>query len=98
MAILTGIERGFISREEGFVRFQKIVAFLEKCDRFHGAWPHWLYGETGKVKPFSPKDNGADIVETAYLVQGFLAVRQYFRNGNESEKKLADDIDKLWRK
>jgi len=97
MAILTGIERGFISREEGFVRFQKIVSFLEKCDRFHGAWPHWLYGETGKVKPFSPKDNGADIVETAYLVQGLLAVRQYFRDGNESEKELSDNIDKLWR-
>jgi hypothetical protein len=97
MAILTGIERGFISSEEGFARFQKIVIFLEKSDRFHGAWPHWLYGETGKVKPFSPKDNGADLVETAYLVQGLLAVRQYFRDGNESEKKLADDIDKLWR-
>ena len=97
MAILTGIERGFISREEGFARFQKIVVFLKKADRFHGAWPHWLYGETGKVKPFSPKDNGADLVETAYLVQGLLAVRQYFRDGNESEKKLADDIDKLWR-
>lgn len=97
MAILTGIERGFISREEGFARFQKIVVFLEKSDRFHGAWPHWLYGETGKVKPFSPKDNGADLVETAYLVQGLLAVRQYFRDGNESEKKLADNIDKLWR-
>jgi len=97
MTILTGIERGFISREEGLARFQKIVVFLEKSDRFHGAWPHWLYGETGKVKPFSPKDNGADLVETAYLVQGLLAVRQYFRDGNESEKKLADDIDKLWR-
>jgi len=97
MAILTGIERGFISREQGLLRFQKIVAFLENADRFHGAWPHWLYGETGKVKPFSPKDNGADIVETAYLVQGLLAVRQYFKEGNESEKKLAEDIDKLWR-
>lgn len=97
MAILTGIERGFISREEGVGRFQKIVAFLEKSDRFHGAWPHWLYGETGKVKPFSPKDNGADIVETAYLVQGLLAVRQYFKDGSEPEKKLAEDIDKLWK-
>ena len=97
MAILTGIDRGFISRKEGFARFQKMVTFLQNSDRFHGAWPHWLYGETGKVKPFSPKDNGADIVETAYLVQGLLSVRQYFKDGNESEKKLAEDIDKLWR-
>jgi hypothetical protein len=97
MAILTGISRGFISREEGLKRFQKIVNFLKHADRFHGAWPHWLYGETGKVKPFSPKDNGADIVETAYLVQGLLAVRQYFKNGNEQERKLAEEIDRLWK-
>jgi len=97
MAILTGIERNFITREEGLSRFQKIVTILENADRYHGAWPHWLYGETGKVKPFSPKDNGADLVETAYLVQGLLAVRQYFRDGNEEEKKLSEDIDKLWR-
>ena len=97
MAILVGIERGFISREEGVARFFKIVEFLKKADRFHGAWPHWLNGETGKVKPFSAKDDGADIVETAFMMQGLLAVRQYFADGNEQEIKLAFEIDKLWR-
>ena len=97
MAILVGIERGFITREEVLKRFQKNISFLEKADRFHGAFSHWIYGETGKAKPFSPGDNGADIVETAYLMQGLLAVRQYFREGNEQEKALSSDIDKLWR-
>jgi hypothetical protein len=97
MAILVGIERGFISRDEGFARFSKIVEFLKRADRFHGAWPHWMYGETGKVKPFSPKDDGADIVETAYLMQGMLSVRQFFTNGSEREKLLASKIDSLWR-
>ena len=97
MAILVAIERGFITREEGYSRLRKNVDWLETADRFHGAWPHWMYGETGKVKPFSPKDNGADLVETAYLVQGLLAVREYFRDGNEDERKLAEDIDRLWR-
>ena len=97
MAILAGIERGFITRNEGFERLNKIVSFLTKADRFHGAWPHWIYGETGKVKPFSNKDNGADLVETAYLIQGLLSVREYFNSGNESERKLASDIDQLWR-
>lgn len=97
MAILTGIERGFISREEGLARFQKMVTFLKNADRFYGAWPHWLFGETGRVKPFSPKDNGADLVETAYLIQGLLSARQYFKDGNEAERKLAEDIDNLWR-
>ncbi len=97
MAILVGIERGFITREKGLQRFQKIVSFLQKTDRFHGAWSHWIYGETGKVKPFSPKDNGADIVETAYLMQGLLAVRQYFKDGTQQEKALSSDIDRLWK-
>jgi hypothetical protein len=97
MGILVGISRGFISREEGYQRLRKIVDFLTGADRFHGAWPHWLNGKTGKVKPFSEKDNGADIVETAYLMQGLITVREYLRNGTEEERKLADDIDKLWK-
>ncbi len=97
MAILVGIERGFITRYEGYERFCRIVDFLKKADRFHGAWPHWIYGETGKVRPFSQKDNGADIVETAYLMQGLLTVRQYYVDGSENEKTLAAEIDKLWR-
>jgi hypothetical protein len=97
MVILVGIERGFIPREDGYKQLLKIVEFLKNADRFHGAWPHWLYGETGKVKPFSEKDNGADIVETAYLMQGLLAVRQFFQNGSEREKELSADIDRLWR-
>lgn len=97
MAILVGIERGFITRYEGYERFCRVAGFLKNADRFHGAWPHWIYGETGKVRPFSPKDNGADIVETAYLMQGLLAVRQYFADGSESEKVLASEIDQLWR-
>ena len=97
MAILVGIERGFITRAQGIDRFDRIVKFLETADRFHGAWPHWWNGETGKVKPFSRRDNGGDLVETSFMVQGLLCVRQYFRNGNEKEKALAARIDKLWK-
>ncbi len=97
MAILVGIERGFITRPQGRERLERIVSFLEKADRFHGAWPHWLNGETGRVKPFSPRDDGGDLVESAFLVQGLLCVRQYFREGSESEKTLAARIDTLWR-
>jgi hypothetical protein len=97
MAILVGIERKFITREEGVERLTKLVGFLEQADRFHGAWPHWLNGETGKVKPFGQKDNGGDLVETSYLLQGLLCVRQYFKDGNEEEKKLAARADQLWK-
>ena len=96
MAILVAIERKFITREEGYERLKKGVDFLEKADRFHGAWSHWIY-PTGKVKPFGRNDDGGDLVETAYLAQGLLCVRQYFANGNEKEKALAQQIDKLWK-
>ncbi|MBE2230446.1 MAG: DUF3131 domain-containing protein [Chitinophagaceae bacterium] len=97
MAILAAMERNFISREEGRLRLEKIVSFLERADRFHGAWPHWWNGETGKVKPFSKKDNGGDLVETSFMVQGLLCARQYFNDGNAAEKALAVRMDKLWK-
>ena len=97
MAILAGIHRHFITRGQGFARLQKIVSFLEKADRFHGAWPHWLNDTTGHVKPFGRDDNGGDLVETCYLLQGLLCARQYFAEGSAEEKRLAARIDALWR-
>lgn len=97
MAILAGIERGFITRDEGRARLEKALHFLETADRFHGAWPHWWFGETGKVRPFSKDDDGGDLVETSYLIQGLLCVRQYFKDGDEAEKAVAQRIDKLWK-
>lgn len=97
MAILVGIERKFITRQQGFEHLRKLVDWLEKADRFHGVWPHWLNGETGRVKPFGPNDDGGDLVETSYLAQGLLCVRQYFKDGTPEEKALAAKIDKLWR-
>jgi hypothetical protein len=98
MALITGIERGFITREEGFERLTTIVNFLisPSTDKFHGAFPHWLNGSTGDVYPFSQTDNGGDLVETAFLMQGLLTVRQYFGTGTSNELDLCDSIQKLW--
>lgn len=97
MAILVGIERGFITRQQGVQRLEKIVTFLETADRFHGAWPHWWNGETGKVKPFSKRDNGGDLVETSFMLQGLLCARQYLQKGTAAEQQLAQRMDKLWK-
>ncbi|MGZ8545498.1 MAG: glucoamylase family protein [Flavisolibacter sp.] len=97
MAILVGIERKYITREQGIERLERITNFLERADRFHGAWPHWWNGETGKVKPFSRKDDGGDLVETSFMLQGLLCVRQYFKDGNDREKALAAKADQLWK-
>lgn len=96
MAIISAIDRKFVSREEGVARLTKILNYLEKADRFHGAWPHWMIGETGKVRPFSARDNGGDLVETSFVAQGLICVRQYFKDGNSEEKKLAGMATRLW--
>ncbi len=97
IGILGGIERGWVSRDQARVRFEKMVEFLENADRWHGIWPHWLDGKTGKVKPFGQKDDGADLVESAFLIQGLLAVREYYKSGTVAEKAIANRIDVLWR-
>ena len=77
MAVLAAIHRNFIPRDQGLQQLEKIVHFLETADRFHGAWSHWVNGETGKVKPFGEKDDGGDLVETSYMIQGLLCARQF---------------------
>ncbi len=97
MALLVATEREFITREQSVERMLKIVRFLEKADRFHGAWPHYLDGRTGRVWPlFGKYDNGGDLVETAFLVQGLLAARQYFQGDTPEERELRTKITKMW--
>ena len=93
MAIIAGAERGYFPREEGVARIEKIVTSLEKLERFHGAWAHWYNAETGEAFHFSEFDDGGDLVETAFLVQGLLAARQWLEADNFP---LAERIHNLW--
>lgn len=96
MGILVGIENGYITRSEGANRIIKIISFLQYAEKFHGAFPHWMNGRTGKVVPFSQFDNGGDLVETAFLMQGLLAARQFFDVNNNTEKAIRQIITKLY--
>jgi hypothetical protein len=96
MALIVGMERNFINRSQGLDRMNKIVTFLETADRFHGAWSHWIDGPTGNVIPFSANDNGGDLVETAFLVQGLITFRQYLDSDVPAEQLLIDRINALW--
>ncbi|WP_290872257.1 glucoamylase family protein [Gracilimonas sp.] len=95
MAIITGIHRGFITRNEGITRIQKIVDFLATADRFHGAWSHWLNGSTGDAIAFSTYDDGGDLVETAFMAQGLITVRQFLDENIAAESELINDINLL---
>lgn len=96
MAIIAAVNRGFITRIEALTRLQKMVSFLKTAQTFHGAFPHWLNGSTGQVIPFSQKDNGADLVETSYLMMGLLTARQFFNASLTAETTLRNDINLLW--
>ncbi|MBD3630277.1 glucoamylase family protein [Cyclobacterium sp.] len=96
MALVVGMERGFISREQGLSRLSRILDFLQGADRFHGVWPHWMNGNTGKTIPFSTLDNGGDLVETALLMQGLLTISSYLDGSRSEEKLLQDQITQLW--
>lgn len=96
MAIIVAAERGWITRQQAAERTLKIVNFLQKADMFHGVFPHWLNGATGKVIRFSPKDDGGDLVETSFLFQGLLTSKQYFTQNNPIENQLRNKIQGLW--
>ena len=97
MAMIVASERGFITRNDALGRIRKIVSFLDtKCVRYHGAFAHWIHGETGATLPFSTYDNGADLVETSLLFQGLLTAREYFNRSTPEETTLRARITRLW--
>ncbi len=97
MALVVGAERGFVTRDQFVSRMEKILDYLEKADRFHGAYSHFIDGPSGKVVPFfGNKDNGADLVETSFLMQGLLTVKQYLSENNSAENDLRTRITKIW--
>ncbi len=97
MAMIAAVHRGFVSRDEASVRLLQMIDFLENADRFHGVWPHYLDGRNGKAVPvFGKYDNGGDLVETAFMMQGLLAARQFFTRSDAAETQIRSRINPLW--
>lgn len=96
MALIVGAERGFITYEQALRRTNKIVDFLMSVPRFRGAFAHWMNGATGGVVPFSALDDGGDLVETAFLIQGLLTARVYYAGDSPEEIALRENISELW--
>lgn len=95
MAIIAGVERGWINRQEAVTHYEKVTSFLENADRFHGVWPHWLNGITGNVHPFSANDDGADLVETSFMAAALITVRQYLDPQIPEEATVINRINVL---
>ncbi len=83
-----------------------------RAQRYHGVFSHWLDGSTGRTIPFAKKkrngkpvldenglpidDDGGDIVETSFLIQGILTARQYFDARDPVEEQIRLAADRLW--
>lgn len=96
MSVLVATERKWIDRDTAARFLLKMVKFLSKADAYHGVFPHWLHGATGNTIPFSRKDDGADLVETSFLLQGLLCARQYFNGDDQVERELRNRINWMW--
>jgi len=97
MALVVGVDRGFITREQGVERLTTIVGFLEHAPRYHGAWSHFMNGGTGETMPvFGMFENGGDVVETSFLIEGLLTARQFFHGSKDAEQSLYRRITQLW--
>lgn len=98
MTILVGIKNGYVPRAEAISRLNTALNFLQNANRFHGAWSHWIDGTNGNVIPFGALDNGGDLVETAFLVQGLICVREYFKSSADPQEiALSQKADALWK-
>ncbi len=96
LSTVIAVERKWISRDAALDRLIQIADFLTKADRFHGAFPHFMDGTTGKTIPFGRLDDAADLVETSYLMMGFLCAREYFDGKTQKEVYLRRRITDMW--
>lgn len=96
MAMIVAVDRKWIPREQAVDRMLSMVKFLSKADAYHGVFPHWLNGATGKIIPFGRKDDGGDLVETSFLFEGLLTAKQYYNGNSQKEEELRNRISWLW--
>jgi hypothetical protein len=96
LATVVATNRGWIGRDTALKRLIKIVDFLIKADCYHGIYPHFMNGATGKTIAFDRLDDGADIVETSYLMMGLLGAKEYFNGNTKPEKYFQKRVQQMW--
>jgi len=97
MAMIVAHEREYKPREEVKDRILMILDFLETCDRWYGAWSHWYNANTGETQRFSEMDDGGDIVETSYVAEALVALKNYFSGTDTKSTQIRQKADQLWK-
>jgi len=97
MAMIVAHEREYRPQAEIKDRILNILEFLENCERHHGAWSHWYNADTYETQPFTPDDDGGDIVETSYVAAGLIALKKYFTGTDGKSVQIRETADALWK-
>jgi hypothetical protein len=94
--IIVGVERGFIPRQEGLDLILRQLRFLDtKAEKQKGAFGHWMDDGSGEIKPFMNPGTSVDLVETAFLIEGVIIAREYFKGDTPEEKELREIANRL---
>jgi hypothetical protein len=96
MALIVAAERGWVTRDAALERLERMLDLLLRARCYHGAYPHFMSGTTGEAIPFGRKDDGADLVETSFLMMGLLCAREYFDRDSPKEAATRARISTLW--
>lgn len=96
MALIVGVQRGWITRGAALERLGRMLEILLSARCYHGAFPHFMDGRNGATVRFGRKDDGADLVETSLLVMGLLCAREYFDRDTPEEAAARARITQLW--
>jgi len=66
-----------------------MLRFLDqKTERQAGAFAHWMDGGTGAARKFGSNGTAADLVETSFLIQGAILLREYFKGDSSEEREI----------
>ena len=96
-AIIIGVERGWITREEGEKRITITLETLKKLKRINGFWYHFIDPDTGKRGWKDSHNIELSNATTGTMLLGALAAAEYF--GGEIEKltyELYDAMNWKW--
>jgi hypothetical protein len=92
-ACLIGVEKGYISSQEGHERVNKTLDTLLKMERVEGFFYHFVDMKTGKRAWNSEVSN----IDTSILLMGVLSAGEYFGGEIKTKaKQLYDGVNWPW--
>ena len=96
-AIIIGVERGWITREEGEKRILITLRSLAKLERIRGFWYHFIDQDSGKRGWRDSKNVELSNASTGTMLLGALAASEYFGGEIESRtQRMYAEMDWKW--